>query len=237
MQENQEQTSQSTVNSEQSIVGSSQITNHQPQVTKSSFLVILLSILLVISLSIAGFFTYQTQKLVNELRVMRDELKQASTPTASTEPTTDPTMGWKTYANKAHNVTFKYPSDWVLNIVSEGDVANGQTYNTSLNLKNMKSVINIFLNLDGIGGVGQTLQGQPTTISGYKLYRYEKENTFNNTLTIGVTDSLTESLGVFRINGITYSITLNFPISYSSTEQLEAETVFDQILSTFKFTN
>lgn len=52
----------------------------------SNFLIILLSILLFISVVIAGFFAYQTQKLVNELNVLRNQ----PNPVATTEPTAEP---------------------------------------------------------------------------------------------------------------------------------------------------
>ncbi|MDP4011984.1 MAG: hypothetical protein Q8R00_00040 [Candidatus Nanoarchaeia archaeon] len=54
----------------------------------NSFLIILLSSLLFISVIIAGFFAYQTQKLVKELTVLKTE--SIPTPEAMTEPTTEP---------------------------------------------------------------------------------------------------------------------------------------------------
>ncbi len=53
---------------------------------KSNFLVILLSSLLIISLAIAGFFAFQTQKLVKELTLLRIE----PTPVVTAEPTIEP---------------------------------------------------------------------------------------------------------------------------------------------------
>ena len=71
----------------------------------SSFLVILLSILLIISVLIAGFFAYQTQNLVKEIT----KLQVIPTPITSTEPipTTDPTTDWKEIENKEYNFIFK----------------------------------------------------------------------------------------------------------------------------------
>ena len=57
-------------------------------VPQSNFLVILLSILLIISVLIAGFFAYQTQRLVAELRVKNEELRIV--PTVTTQPATKP---------------------------------------------------------------------------------------------------------------------------------------------------
>lgn len=92
-------------------------TNDQQPKT-NGFLVILLSILLITSLAIAGFFAFQTQKLVKELTFLRTE----PTPMATTEPTTepvatsssevDPTAGWKTYTNTEIGFNLRYPTGW-----------------------------------------------------------------------------------------------------------------------------
>ena len=78
------------------------------QTPKSNFLVILLSILLFLSVSIAGFFAYQTQKLVKELNNLKSDEKIVSEVTP--EPTADPTANWKTYTNTQYNFLFKYPT-------------------------------------------------------------------------------------------------------------------------------
>jgi len=97
-----------------------QIVVEQPK--QSNFLIILLSSLLFISAVIAGFFAYQTQKLVTELTVLKNE----PTPTAiaKVEPTRDPglepepvpleilTKDWKTYTNTKNKYTIKYPVTW-----------------------------------------------------------------------------------------------------------------------------
>ncbi|MFZ3301701.1 MAG: hypothetical protein WA152_03250 [Microgenomates group bacterium] len=93
------------------------VTQVAPEKPKQSdFLVILLSVLLVVSVAIAGFFAYQTQKLVGELRVMSDDLKQKTE--ASSEPVSeliatesseiDPTADWETFIHK-FGYSMKYP--------------------------------------------------------------------------------------------------------------------------------
>lgn len=57
---------------------------------QSNFLVILLSVLLLLSVSIAGFFAYQTQKLVKELTILKTE--SIPTPEVTMEPTTEPVV-------------------------------------------------------------------------------------------------------------------------------------------------
>lgn len=59
----------------------------------NSFLVTLLSILLLLSCIIAGFFAWQTQNLVKELQEVRRQELVTPSPTATPDPTAD----WKTY--------------------------------------------------------------------------------------------------------------------------------------------
>jgi len=78
----------------------------------NSFLVILLSILLLISLSIAGFFAFQNQKLIKELTA----LQVVPTPVAIVEPTEIPVVAvgmtdWKIYNNEGL-FTYQYPSEY-----------------------------------------------------------------------------------------------------------------------------
>lgn len=91
-----------------------QVATEQPK--QSNFLVILLSVLLFISVAIAVFFAYQTQKLVKELRVKNEELRANATPIAKVEPVTiiDPTADWKTYTNTKNNYSLKYPDGYTV---------------------------------------------------------------------------------------------------------------------------
>lgn len=86
-----EEIKQSTVNSEQSTEEQkTPITVHSNQPTSlspSTFLITLLSVLLLISCFIAGLFAYQTQKLVKELTVYKLQSTQTPTPRAIVVPT------------------------------------------------------------------------------------------------------------------------------------------------------
>ncbi len=76
-------------------------------VKQNNFLTILLSVLLLLSVSIAGFFAYQTQVLVKELNSM----KETSTHVSSEESTIEPTSDWKTYMNENAGFLLKIPSN------------------------------------------------------------------------------------------------------------------------------
>ena len=103
-------------------VVTSQVAVEQPK--QSSFLVILLSVLLLLAVSIAGFFAYQTQKLVKELQGIRNEelVTTKTTPEPTTEPVAtdssevDPTANWKAYTDKNGKFSFKYPSSLLLKV-------------------------------------------------------------------------------------------------------------------------
>jgi hypothetical protein len=94
-----------------------QVKNDQPK--QNNFLVVLLSVLLLISVVIAGFFAYQTQVLVKELNNLKTNQKSTSiiTTESKIEPTAtnsamtvDPTAGWKTYIDPNGEFNFKYPT-------------------------------------------------------------------------------------------------------------------------------
>lgn len=89
--------------------------NNTPEATStaqnkpSTFLVSLLSILLLISVFIAGFFAFQTQRLVKELQVMRNESKPTPIATQTPIATPDPTADWKEYVNERYSYKIKCP--------------------------------------------------------------------------------------------------------------------------------
>ena len=90
--------------------------NQQPKT--NNFLVILLAVLLIISVSISGFFAYQTQKLVKELQENKNMEEVVETtepivkPVATESSEADPTTNWKTYTDLKFNYSLKFPDTW-----------------------------------------------------------------------------------------------------------------------------
>lgn len=119
--ENDQQT-QSAVNSQQTTAENKTPNSvHGSQSTKSNnFLTTLLSVLLLISISAAGYFVYQVQNLRKELSDL-SMVNVESTPTAiSTNPTSQPTLssvsstvgskpGWRMYQDKDVGFTVEFP--------------------------------------------------------------------------------------------------------------------------------
>jgi len=98
-----------TVNSPQTAEAQQSITDSRPKA--NSFLIILLSILLLISCVIAGFFAYGDWRLNNQL---------TRTSTVSKELTSDQSKNWKTYTNEKYKYSVRYPENWFLRDISDG---------------------------------------------------------------------------------------------------------------------
>jgi len=204
------------------------VPNHVPvstPPTNRSLLIILFSFFILILLASTGFLYYQNQQLKKQLAGYQTQ------PTPS--PTFDPTADWKTYTNHTHNISFRYSPSWNLT-ENVGQVEDNKTYNTKVGLSKGNALITMYLNLNGIGGIPQTYEGKSFILDGHNLYQFNKVNSYNNTKEVGVSDSLT-TLGVFKINDITYSIIIAYLADYEKSNEENLLREFDQILSTFKF--
>ena len=206
-------------------VVTSQVAVEQPK--QSSFLVILLSVLLLLAVSIAGFFAYQTQKLVKELTMLKTE--PIPTPEVTMEPTTepvatdssevDPTANWKTYINK--DFSFKYPND--SSIKTDTILADGSVEFSNfvfLLEKTDDRLVNYVNKLKDTNGAISTNK----MIN--KFEAIEWIGSYKNAPTHYV--SMLSNGSVFN-----FGITTDNMTQFVSTETK----LLDQILSTFKFTN
>lgn len=191
----------------------------------NSFLVILLSVLLLLSVIIAGFFAYQTQKLVKELTMLKTE--PIPTPEVTMEPTTepvatdssevDPTANWKTYTNE--KFVFKYPS----------------TVTVSLKTQGQEEIIGIKGLMKDVSLVVDPIEDHNFYLGKQILKTIKYNNVSWNLLTGsqqycdgGECGNISDALQVEYQNK-RYSIVLG--------DLIYPDTVLNQILSTFKFTN
>lgn len=178
------------------VVNSPQITEVQSvlmpndqQPKTNNFLVILLSVLLFVSVSIAGFFAFQTQKLVKELTALKSEEKVVAVATEipTTEPvatdstTVDPTADWKTYTNIAYKYSISYPSTY--NISNQADGATGAIPANANNIFISESSNSKYEDrLIDINNVGMLVEITPVnewkktsvTISGVNAFKFTK---------------------------------------------------------------
>jgi|GEM_PF-2942801 len=200
---------------------------------KKKLFPVLVTIIITLLLGITSFFVYKYFAL-------KQQIVQAEPSPSPTTITEDPTVDWETYINTIHNISFKYPQSWILSekegSQDEGSTAGDPVYNTAIELTKQEVLIKIFLNMDGIGGQSQTYEGEKFILDGNNLYQYHKINDYNETKVVGISNTLT-TLGVFKLNDITYSISLSYPANYSSEQESALLSEFDQILSTFKFSD
>ena len=220
----------------------------EQQSKKSNFVILLLAILLFISLAITGFFAFQTQKLVKELTLLRTE----PTPVATIEPMADPTANWKTYTTTKY--TLRYPSEWIVDdkctklsfpnndfcifspdyrpVTKKVDPGDGGSdtvteYNIGT-LLHISLIDNTEFKLDWFckpGGPAIVDNCREKTINGNKYAIRE----------LGSYPYPTSAIdAAFLLND---KRLVNLTLSFSKEKRTEDFQVFDQILSSFKFTN
>ncbi len=178
----------------------------------------ILILLIIVALGAVGYFGYKNYK---SNRPSIDPGLKAPTTSAPTEKNN--TDNWKTFTSSDNIYSLKYPVDWILDNSQESaygiKIENHELTERQkefgcddcmqLNIKFYKGELNNASNFDSF------------TVNGYKGYR-----------------------GTQDFDGISYDVVLlqnntgfvNISIALSSDEKL-SKTLFDQILSTFKFTD
>ncbi len=193
---------------------------------------LLVIFLLVIFSGIVYYLARQNKSLQSQL-INNSNVSQSPLPSLSPDPSIDPVADWQVYENNVHHVSFKYPLGW--DLTKEDDKSE---FNASIKLKKDDVVIHMIFGVNGIGGAGTSYKGTPIKLDGHDVYKYTSQDEKNQIVTIGITDILTESLGVLQLNNKTYIINLRYPSKYKTTGESQAlETTFDQILNTIKFIN
>lgn len=220
----------------------------------NNFLVILLSVLLLLSVSIAGFFAFQTQKLVNELTVLKtkENVVPVVTPEPEstfpmyTEPTADPTANWKTYTNTKYNFSFKYPSDFKINEMAD-EVYSTAYRGTIINSgpidpfgKSLSITFSSRSNLNDPDAACEQNDGVMGRCADYKGrgVKFNKESSvINNSTGIYVqTNEPTAKTYYLRKTSGSKVVEVGLWNGDSTLTKNDIDTL-DQILSTFKFTN
>lgn len=206
-----------------------------PVPTKNnSFLVTLLSLLLLLAVATAGFFAYQTQNLVKQL----NEMKIQPTPQPTNlQPTStpDPTADWEIYTGSSY--TFKYPSDWDTTTI--GDAASG-----SLMVAPENEVEKVKQISGGFGGgkfLTMTIRASDSPPD-WKTDEYWEVSSVS-TLVDGIsgtryTVNVIQDLPGLSKGDITTNLVVKKNNRYFEIDLLDKTylSIFDQILSTFRFT-
>jgi len=188
---------------------------HKPEVKNS--LVLIMSILLIVTVAIAGLFYFQIQKLSKQLS------KYQTQPSPTPSATPDITVNWKTYSDPKGKYSFKYPSDWtksndvgLFNDPTKSFILGVEINPTSLDVNKWMTSKCL---ISGTNFCSDPIQG---SITGSIQYNHPKSHY----------DSI-DTL-VTQENQI-FDITLASRNPNQSADQ-NTKQIYDQILSTFKFT-
>jgi hypothetical protein len=180
----------------------------------------LLVILLVLALGAVGFLVYQNMQLSKKVAEM-----QAVAPLASIVPTSSPvadeTANWKIYQN--HNLEFRYPVDWSISYDAQPDPTGNPTkYSVTV------GSLDITILSSDQYKTFETLQSISNLPSGTSTITSKKE--------IQVGEQ--KALYVVQSNNLEGVIVLDLKNNLVFMEvDSKDKAVFNQILSTVKFTN
>lgn len=191
-------------------------------VKQNNTLVIILSVLLLISISVSSYFAYQTQMLINKLQSMDDSKKEELQETKQLQDYEQPTtqrLSSKTYTNNEHLFTFDYPSEWTVESRSSDILLISYSLPTK-----QRFFVTYHISYSIAEWLDDTQSGK---IIGKKQIG---DNVF------------TQVEGGLALNSLEYLLEnkgkgfVRFVLEPSS-NKIESEEIFNQILSTFKFTD
>jgi len=200
--------------------------------TKFPVIYLVLSFLILVFLASTVFLFYQNTQLKNKLTSYQAQPIVSPTPTTyqSPVPTADPTASWKTYKNNTYGFSFKIPENW-----------------TNYSMNDFSS--QPFTNTEELLYIGpkntDTKPPQVMQISSYKINAYQEQEVFppaNCTITdvlIGIdqTQAIHKICKGMESNGFITIKTSQFVFIIDELKGSATDyQLFDQILSTFKFT-
>jgi len=178
--------------------------------------------ILVFILGIAVGQIIDTTTLLSHIRIPYLTATPTPTPFSAPSPTPDPTADWKTYTNTVSDYTLKYPP--AFNIIESNQLlGNGEISDTKWNFSTTNDIPNVRIVVykSDSNFAKSITPGEIQAVVGGKTAT--KTTTEGKTFTISylVTNSTN-----------TYLITLEVA---SKQESSQYETLFNQVLSTFKF--
>lgn len=204
--------------------------------------VILVLVGILVLAAVAGGAYYLGQQNSSQPENKPVILENQKTPTPPSVKDEDETVDWKTYTNSENGFLVKYPNDWTVNIVAGVPV---NVFNIIFarerlpealdenDLKRIKYSIEVWIDKEG-----KTLEDVVKENDAFKARSgYKREEVvFNNLPAYKITntgfDFPRDRIVVAKGNSV-YSISLNYLLNEEAIKQ-EAQTLFGQILSTFK---
>ena len=204
-----------------------------PKPKKNNLVVILLSVLLLISISVSIFFALQTQKLAKQLSQLQVQPTSIPAPSA----TADSTSNWKTYSNTGYS--FKYPIEWDTYSLGE------EGAKSTLMIAPKEKVDKVRQIPGGFGG-GTFLTLTINTKSEPPVWKTDEYwQVTSEPIKVGGIDGTKYNVNVIQdLPGLSkgdkiISIVVKNNSTYIQIDLLDQtyKEIFDQILSTFRFTN
>lgn len=199
---------------------------------KKSIIVFPTVILLVIISIIAGYLLYQNYQLRTQISQL---VAQIPTPTAEPTPfatlgptaTPDVTADWKTYTDPKGKYSFKYPTDWTVS--KDVGLLNDPTMKFILDLQAKDTTLSA---QDWANANVCTKFATPTDQNGCTTYVF---GPINNSIQFTFLAHYGAMHTVFKNGNTIFDVTVNAREPNPNFEDIKG--VYDQILSTFKFTD
>lgn len=222
--------------------------NNEKNKQRGSLTVFFAFAVIIISV-IAGFFAYQNQQLVKELR---NRTQSSSTPIVESTPvvTTNPLEGWKIYSNPVDNYSIKYPTDWKVESTKGGVETYTPVLNSPCNYDSGQLCSQIYIET---GKYDPQKKFEPTFIINLTS---PKPDMVSNKTSVIVDGEIAEGFELFQPNygdkgRLLYVLVTNhkntkYSFIYEESQKnrnfqtgsdWQNKTIFDQIISTFQFTD
>jgi len=182
-------------------------------------LVLIMSVLLIVTVAIAGLFYFQIQKLSKELS--QYQTQPSPTPTATPDPTAD----WKTYTDPKGKYSLKYPTDWAAS--KDVGLLNDPTMKFILDLQAKDTTLST---RDWTNANVCAKFATPTDQNGCTAYA---SGPINDSIQFTFLAHYGAMHTVFKNGNTVFDVTIDAREPNPNFENIKD--VYNQILSTFKF--
>lgn len=210
---------------------------------KFSVMYLILSLLILVFLVSTAFLYYQNMQLKNMLASYQTQPTSSPIPVA----TVDPTANWKTYINTKHSYSVKYPTNWTFREFP--DSQNGAGFRLLEKPNEIQyEVININFSNRALDSQNIPFEEYVKKAAIEDIQNYQSLATIDQVVTQTGLVGYKTTWNVIPIMGNTTKTYVSLPLTYFDTKNESGDTVqisltdgaylsiYNQVLSTFKFT-
>lgn len=200
---------------------------------KNNFVVILLSILLLVTLSATVYLFLRVQSLTKQLVQLQIQPTPTPLSTEIPSPTPDPTADWETYKNNYWKISFKYPNTMFRPCLNYTTEKEGVLFwGPKFTCPDGHDVVYKI----GLVGYDPDKYVQPKKPSSTEKLIIDGKEVQKNTYVYDESDGPTSSSLEQSIK-VVFSLSNGTIVLQQFGINPDEQKVFEQILSTFKFTN